>query len=114
MDIKKLYERYEEIEKVLESGGVENLESLEKEQELIENAISIMEENEIDKVERIIVSSISWDAPKSAKLPKKVTIDINLKNIDLLDDINGAADNVSDYLSDTYEYCHYGFCVDIE
>ena len=39
MDIKKLYERYEEIEKVLESGCVENLESLEKEQELIEDAI---------------------------------------------------------------------------
>lgn len=63
------------------------------------------------KVKQIVVTNIKWDAPKSAKLPKKVVIDIVEANEHLLEDIDGCAEAVSDYLSDTYEYCHEGFGV---
>lgn len=62
-------------------------------------------------IKQIIVTNIKWDAPKSASLPKQVVIDINEDNQYLLEDIEGYADNLSDYLSDTYEYCHEGFNV---
>lgn len=65
-------------------------------------------------VKRIVVFNIKWDAPKSANLPKKVVIDINEENEYLLEDIDDYADNLSDYLSDTYEYCHEGFEVKCE
>ena len=68
----------------------------------------------MENIKRIIVTNIKWDAPKSAKLPKKVIIDINEDNEYLLEDIDGYADELSDYLSDTYEYCHEGFAVDWE
>lgn len=42
----------------------------------------------------------------SAKL-----IDINEDNEYLLEDIEYCADNLSDYISDTYGYCHNGFKV---
>lgn len=57
----------------------------------------------------IIVTNIKWDAPKSAGLPKKVVIDINEDNEYLLEDIDGYADALCDYLSDEYEYCIEGF-----
>lgn len=63
----------------------------------------------MENVKQIIITNIKWDAPKSAGLPKKVIIDINEDNRYLLEDIEGYADNISDYLSDTYEYCHEGF-----
>ena len=62
-------------------------------------------------IKQIIVTNIKWDAPKSASLPKRVVIDINEDNQYLLEDIEGYVDNLSDYLSDTYEYCHEGFNV---
>ena len=65
-------------------------------------------------MKRIIVTNIKWDAPKSVKLPKKLVIDIDNNNEYLLDDIDGYADNVSDYISDTYGYCHYGFATTVE
>lgn len=60
---------------------------------------------------QIVVTDIKWDAPKSANLPKRVVIDITAENEYLLEDINEYAENLSDYLSDTYEYCHAGFSV---
>ena len=62
-------------------------------------------------IKQIIVTNIKWDAPKSVSLPKRVVIDINEDNQYLLEDIEGYADNLSDYLSATYEYCHEGFNV---
>ena len=59
----------------------------------------------------IIVTKIKWDAPKNAGLPTKVTINVTRKNQYLLDDIDGYAENLSNYLSDIYGYCHYGFTV---
>lgn len=65
----------------------------------------------MENIKQIIVTNIKWDAPKSANLPKRVVIDINEENKYLLEDIDGYADELSDYLSDTYEYCHEGFNV---
>ena len=62
-------------------------------------------------VKQIEVTNIKWDAPKSANLPKKVIINIDEKNEYLLEDLDEYAENLSDYLSDTYEYCHAGFNV---
>lgn len=66
----------------------------------------------MEKVKRIMVTNIKWDAPKSAGLPKKVVIDINEDNEYLLDDIDGCADELCGYLSDKYEYCIEGFNVE--
>ena len=63
-------------------------------------------------VKQIVVTNIKWDASKSAKLPKRVVIDINEDNEYLLEDIDGYADNLCDYLSDEYEYCIEGFNVE--
>ena len=109
MTIESLNRRLDEIERNL---GVchadENItwaNDLLKEQTKIEEALEILEENGIDAVEQITISNIKWDAPNSADLPKKLVVDITLDNVSLLDDIDGYADNVSDYLSDNYGYC---------
>lgn len=65
-------------------------------------------------IKRIITTNIKWDAPKSVKLPKEITIDINEDNEYLLDDIDDYADELCDYLSDEYEYCIKGFNVKCE
>ena len=114
MNVKKLYERIEEIDKELEleyeDGETCWAANLEAERERIEEAICILEENEIENAEEIIVSNIKWDTDgEDVDLPKKVVIKVTIDNADLLEDINGCADNLSDYLSDTYGYCHEGF-----
>ena len=63
----------------------------------------------MEKIRHIIVTNIEWDAPKSANLPEKVCIIINEKTEYLLEDIDGYADELCDYLSDVYEYCIKGF-----
>ena len=113
LNTKELYKRIEEIDKELaleDKDGEANKDSnLEIEKERLEEVICILEESELESVKQIIITGIKWDAPKSTELPKKVIIDITLDNAKLLEDINGYADNLSDYLSDTYEYCHEGF-----
>lgn len=68
------------------------------------------------KVKKITVSSIEWDATESetAALPQEVVVVIDEDNADLLEDINGYADNLCEYLSDEYGYCIKGCCVDVE
>lgn len=68
----------------------------------------------MENVKQIIVTNIKWDAPKSAKLPKRIVIDIDEENKYLLEDINGYADELCDYLSDEYEYCIEEFNVRCE
>lgn len=113
LNIKELYKRIEEINNELtleyEDGETYWSSNLEAEKERLEEAICILEENELESVKQIVVTGIKWDAPKSANLPKRVIIDITIDNAELLEDFNGYADNLSDYLSDTYEYCHEGF-----
>lgn len=65
-------------------------------------------------MQKIIVTNIEWDAPKSANLPEKVIIDICEENEYLLEDIDGYADELCDYLGDTYGYCVFGFNVEME
>lgn len=60
-------------------------------------------------IKQIVVTDIQWDAPMSANLPKKIVIDIDKSNESLLEDIKESAENLSNFLSDTYEYCHAGF-----
>ena len=64
-------------------------------------------------MKQIIVIDIKWDAPEDANLPSKVIIDVTDDNKHLLDDIEYEADALSDYLSDTYEYCHFGFDAEV-
>ena len=64
-------------------------------------------------MKQIIVKDIKWDAPEDVNLPSKVIIDVTDDNKHLLDDIEYEADALSDYLSDTYEYCHFGFDVEV-
>ena len=66
----------------------------------------------MENVKQIVVTKIKWDAPKSANLPKRVVIDIDEDNKYLLEDIDGYADTLCDYLSDEYEYCIEGFNVE--
>lgn len=68
----------------------------------------------MSKITKIIVTDIEWDAPEDAPLPEEVVIEVTPENAYLLEDIDGYADNLSDYLSDTYEYCHAGFAVTVE
>ena len=65
-------------------------------------------------LKQIIVTDIEWDAPEEANLPNRVTININKDNEYLLEDIEDCADNLSDFLSDEYGYCHYGFKAEIK
>ena len=116
LNAKNLYERIEEIDKELELEYEDDVTcwsaNLEAEREHTEEAICILEENEIENVEEIIVSNIKWDTDGAdVDLPKKVVIKITIDNANLLEDIDGYADNLSDYLSDTYGYCHEGFKV---
>lgn len=67
------------------------------------------EDIDMENIKQIIVTNIKWDAPKSAGLPKKVVININEDNKYLLEDVDGYADELCDYLSDEYEYCIEGF-----
>ena len=66
----------------------------------------------MENVKQIIVTNIKWEAPKSANFPKRVVININRDNEYLLEDIDGYADELCDYLSDEYEYCIEGFNVE--
>lgn len=116
MEIKKLYERIEEIDKELEfeykDGKTCWAANLEAERERTEEVICLLEENEIKNIEEIIVFNIKWDTDgEDVNLPKKVIIKVTVDNADLLEDISGYADNLSNYLSDTYGYCHKGFKV---
>lgn len=58
---------------------------------------------------KIIVTNIEWDAPESANLPDEIIINIGADNEYLLKDIDGDADALCTYLSDSYGYCVYGF-----
>lgn len=47
-----------------------------------------------------------FDIPQEVELPTRITVNINDIEYDPEYGIAGA---ISDYLSDTYGYCHYGF-----
>lgn len=57
---------------------------------------------------QIRVYDIEWDADGVEGLPEEIIINVE-ENDPLLEDIDGAADNLSDYISDEVGFCHYGF-----
>lgn len=74
-----------------------------------------------DVICKIVVTDIEWDTTDiegdtdelDIDLPEEVIIDITEDNEYLLEDIHGYAENLSDYLSDEYGYCHYGFATEV-
>lgn len=66
-----------------------------------------------DFVTTIIVTNIKWDAPKDVDLPTEARIRINEDNDYLLDDWDTEAEEISDWLTDAYGYCLFGFCVEV-
>ena len=111
--ITELYDRLTEIDEQLkleyEDGETSYASILEVEEERLEQIICLLVVHKVNSVTTIKVTNIVWDAPKSVNLPKQLIIKINMDNVDLLEDIENDADNLSDYLSDTYDYCHKGF-----
>ena len=119
--VKDLYARLDEIDKELENeykdGETCYAANLEVEKERIEEAISILEENNIKEcISKIVVSDIKWEKLKNKTYPpKEIEIPMNeIKDVFLLEDIEGYADYLSDYLSDKYGYLHYGFSTSVE
>ena len=80
---------------------------------LIKKILGVYEHLKWHNIQQIIVSDIQWDVPGLVDLPKQVTIKINRANDYLLEDVNGEAKNLSDFLSDFYGYCVEGFCVEL-
>ena len=117
LSVENLESRLLEIEHFLqvcyEDNNQEKAQDLTKELQKIEKALSILKELDLEQIDRIVYDSILWDAPRSANLPQTVEVKISLDNIDLLEDFYFGADNLSDYLSDTYEFCHKGFHAEI-
>ena len=62
---------------------------------------------------KLIVSNITWDTDGEAvNLPEKVIIDNPTD--EMLEDADGYADAICDYLSDKYGWCVFNFSVDKE
>lgn len=59
------------------------------------------------------VVKIKWDTDGNMKilksLPKEIDISDEFDVKDYEDDENQLLDDISDWLSDTYGYCHFGF-----
>ena len=77
-------------------------------------ALDELETLNLEKVDKIIVSKINWnEVPEEFPMPKKVMIDVNESTMYLLEDINGAADALCNYLSNRYGFCIEGFKVQL-
>lgn len=66
---------------------------------------------------KLVVSNIDWDYPekgegKDCSLPTEITI--NNPSELLMEDIDGYAENLAEYLSNTYGYCVCGFTTNTE
>lgn len=66
------------------------------------------------KIKQIIVTNIDWDIEEPTELPKKVVVNIDEDNVDLLEDVCGYADDVVNYVSDKYGYCICGCSIKIK
>lgn len=66
------------------------------------------------------VYDIKWDTDGDEKLLKSLPQEVEVNLIDIGINISPADpnyksivnDTISDWLSDTYGYCHYGFCIE--
>lgn len=67
---------------------------------------------------KIFVSNIDWDYPgkrngTECPFPTKITIEVEPSS-PLLEDINGEAENLVEYLTDEYGCCICGFVPEVE
>lgn len=62
------------------------------------------------EIKRIVVYNIDWDEGDEW-LPTKLSINITDDTKCLLEDIEGYAQNLTDYLSDCYGYCVNDYCI---
>lgn len=115
-DLKKRLEQLEAEADICEDEYMQDV--LDQEINGLEDIIFTMEDNDISSIQGIIVSDINWDTDGNKeikkKLPKEVLIPITENNFNLIEDWNGCAENICDFLSDNYGYCIYSFSVDIE
>ena len=62
---------------------------------------------------KFMVTNILWDTDGDKKilkkLPKELSIDSDILSISDENDREEVEEAISDYLSDTYGFCHYGF-----
>lgn len=77
---------------------------------LIEQAFKALED--IQDVE--ITAKDLYESKEEYNLPKEVDIDASIYGIDLGSDESEIDEWVSDYLSDTYGFCHYGFDYELD
>ena len=63
---------------------------------------------------KFIITNIDWDADDDTELPEKVEVVIDDPTDEMLEDIDGYADIISDYLSDKCGYCVRGFAVEAD
>lgn len=97
------------------------LEEINEEIEIVEEAIFIMKDNNIDSVSSIKIYDIEWDTSdpdieidvEDLDLPQEITVPIDLSNVDLLDGIHDYTENIMDRILDTYGFCAYSFGIDI-
>ena len=69
----------------------------------------------MSKIKKIFVTDIVWDAPKNAKLPTEVEIEIAPETEYLIDEIaDGYTEAVGDYLANQYGWCNKGFALSYE
>lgn len=66
-----------------------------------------------EEVIAIKITNIKWDTDGDMKilksLPKEIDITDEFDVNDYEDDEDKLLDDISDWLSDTYGYCHFGF-----
>ena len=62
---------------------------------------------------KYMVTNILWDTDGDKKilkkLPKELSIDSDILSISDENDREEVEEAISDYLSDTYGFCHFGF-----
>ena len=67
---------------------------------------------------KFIVTNIQWDTDGDEKilkdLPTELSIDADTLNISNENDSEKVEETISDYLSDSYGFCHYGFNIEKE
>jgi hypothetical protein len=69
----------------------------------------------MQKITKIIVTDIEWDTPDDIETrpPTRLEIDVTPETEYLLEDAEGDADALSDYISDLTGWYHFGFHVQL-
>ena len=65
-------------------------------------------------MKKLTISNIKWDKDDDNEVDLPAQLTINNPSSYLLEDIDGEAKNIADYLSDKFGYCVCGFTKDLE